>query len=361
MGGARHDGAGRDHGDRGEPTGPGSRGDALTTAAVIGCGDVSVVHLEAIEKRPGSRLVAVCDTDPGTAGAVGARRGVPAFTDHHQLLAAHRPDVVHISTPHHQHAQVAVDCLAAGVHVVLEKPVAHTLEAAEQVVAAAARHPDRKIGVCFQNRYNAAVQAAHALVRSGELGEVRGGSATVLWHRTPEYYAKRPWRGQRALSGGGVLINQAIHTLDLLQWLLGDVTRVRGQVGTNELDGVIDVEDTAQLVLHHGPTTRSVLFATTAHVVDSAVTVEVVAEHATLQIRGDLTVTWADGRVETVSERRAASGGRSYWGVSHDLLVDDFHGGLTSPEPFWISPAEGLKVSRVLHALYTGQDQDLTP
>jgi UDP-N-acetyl-2-amino-2-deoxyglucuronate dehydrogenase len=335
-------------------------GEALTTAAVIGCGDVSVVHLRAIEQLPGSRLVAVCDTDPATAAAAARATGVPAFTDHRELLARLRPDVVHIATPHHQHVPVALDCLEAGVHVLLEKPVAHTVAEAERLIGAAARHPDVKIGICFQNRYNAAVQAARTLIGSGDCGAVQGGAATVVWHRTPEYYAQRPWRGQRALSGGGVLINQAIHTLDLLQWLLGDVTSVAGQVGTNELADVVDVEDTAQLVLHHGDDRRSVLFATTAHVADSAVTLEVVAEHATLQIRGDLTVTWADGRVETVAERRADTGGRSYWGVSHELLIADFHAQLGAPEPFWISPAEGTKVSRILHDLYTANGHQVT-
>jgi len=101
---------------------------------------------------------------------------------------------------------------------------------------------------------------------------------------------------------------------------------------------------------------QAVLFATTAHVTDAAVTVEIVAENATLHVRGDLRVTWADGRVETVAERRAATGGRSYWGVSHDLLIEDFYRQLRSGDPFWISPAEGTKVSRILHDLYQGAD-----
>jgi predicted dehydrogenase len=313
---------------------------------------VSIVHLEAIDKLASSRLVAVCDTDRDTAAAAAERYQVPAFSDHRQLLATLRPDVVHISTPHHQHAEVAIDCLEAGVNVLLEKPVAHTIAEAERVLAAAARHPDVKIAVCFQNRYNAAVRAARSLIDSGDLGVVLGGSATVLWHRPPAYYAKRPWRGQRALSGGGVLINQAIHTLDLLQWLLGDVTSVAGQVGTNELGGHVDVEDTAQLVLHHGDIRRSVFFATTANVTDSVVTLEIVAERAVLQMRGDLTVSWADGRVETVSERTASTGGRSYWGVSHELLIGDFHSSLGRPGPFWIDPAEGIKTLRILDELY---------
>ncbi|MFL6064959.1 MAG: Gfo/Idh/MocA family protein [Friedmanniella sp.] len=324
----------------------------MATAAVIGCGDVSVVHLEAIEALPDTHLVAICDTDPTTAAAAAERHGVPAFADHRQLLEAVRPDVVHITTPHHQHAPVAVDCLAAGVNVLLEKPLAHNLEDAQRILAAAEEHPDTKIGVCFQNRYNAAVQAVRTLLDSGRLGAVTGSAATVLWHRTPAYYQAKPWRGRREQSGGGVLINQAIHTLDLVQWLVGEVTEVAGRAGTYSLDGVIDVEDTAQLVLRHVGNARSVFFATVANTVDAPVTLDLTAENATLHLRRDLTVAWADGRTEVVAERSATSAGRSYWGASHQLLIADFYARLGDPEPFWISPREAQKTLRILHDLY---------
>ena len=324
----------------------------MTTAAVIGCGDVSVVHLDALESLPDVQLVGICDTDPATAAAVAARRQVPAFADHHQLLAELRPDVVHITTPHHQHAAVAVDCLAAGVDVILEKPLAHTLEDASRIIAAAEANPGSRIGVCFQNRYNVAVQAARRLLESGDLGAVTGSSATVLWHRTPAYYEAKPWRGRRDQSGGGVLINQAIHTLDLVQWLVGDVTEVAGQAGTYSLAGVVDVEDTAQLVLDHQGGARSVFFATVANAVDAPVTLDVTTERATLHLRGDLTVAWADGRTDVVEERTAASAGRSYWGVSHQLLIADFYARRADDQPFWISPREALKSLEILHAVY---------
>jgi UDP-N-acetyl-2-amino-2-deoxyglucuronate dehydrogenase len=324
----------------------------VTSVAVVGCGDVSVVHLAAIGAIPGSQLVAVCDTDPNTASAVAEHHQVAPFTDHQSLLESVTPDVVHICTPHHQHAQIAVDCLAAGVNVILEKPVAHSLDEAERVVAAADRHAPVKIGICLQNRYNAPVQGAHELIASGRLGAVLGGSGTVLWRRTADYYRSRPWRGRAVESGGGVLINQAIHTLDLLQWLIGDVADVRGGTGRYALDGVIDVEDTAQLVLDHTNGARSVFFATNANVVDAPVTLEIVTEEAKLSIRGDLTVRYRDGRVETVAERRATSVGRSYWGMSHELLIADFYRRLAEPDPFWISPREASKSLRILAAVY---------
>ena len=326
-------------------------GAGMTTAAVIGCGDVSVVHFEAIEALDGSELVAVCDVDPDSAARAGERYGVPSFTSHPELLTAMRPDVVHIATPHDQHVQPAIDCLAAGVHVVVEKPVAHTRSEAERLVAAAEQPGAPKIAVCFQNRYNATSQAIVGLLASGELGSLIGGSASVCWSRRPAYYQSRPWRGQLERSGGGVLINQAIHTVDLLQWLLGAVERVRGRASRLALDGV-DVEDTAQIVLDHAGGARSVFFATNANATDSPVTLEIVTEGAELFLRRDLTVRYADGRVEVVEERQATSSGRTYWGVSHQALIADFYASLDKPEPFWIGPREAAKSLDILSRVY---------
>ena len=323
-------------------------GQLVARAAVIGCGDISVVHFAAIEALPGVELAGVCDTDPGRTEAL----AVPAYVDHRDLIDDLHPDVVHICTPHDQHEPIVIDCLERGVNVLVEKPVAHTLAGADRVTAAAEDHPDLKIGVCLQNRYNLATQAAHKLLTSGELGAIRGGSATVLWHREAGYYQARPWRGRMAHSGGGVLINQAIHTLDLMEWLLGDVIQLRGHAGRYGLDGEFDIEDTAHVLLDHAGGARSVVFATVTNVVDAPVTIEITAEHATLLIRGDLTVSYADGRTEVVAERRAGSGGRAYWGASHELLIADFYRTLHDREPFWIGPREASRSLRLIQQIY---------
>jgi predicted dehydrogenase len=221
-------------------------------------------------------------------------------------------------------------------------------------IRAAGGRPPPKIGVCLQNRYNVPVRAARQRLLSGELGAVTGASATVLWHRDAAYYRNRPWRGQRTHSGGGVLINQAIHTVDLLSWLLGEVVDVRGHAGRygSGLEDVIDVEDTANLHFTHAGGATSVLFATVTNAVDEPVTIDIVTEKATLRLCGDLTVTHTDGRIETVAERRAVTGGRDYWGVSHELLIADFYRRLPDPEPFWISPAEGTVALRLIDRIY---------
>ncbi|MFJ4172119.1 Gfo/Idh/MocA family protein [Paenarthrobacter sp. NPDC089714] len=323
----------------------------MPTAAVIGCGDVSSVHFAALATLADAELVAVCDTNPERLEAAAAAHGVPGYASHLDLLEKVRPDVVHICTPHHLHASIAADCLEAGVSVIVEKPLAHTLEEGRRLIEVAERST-AKIAVCFQNRYNATSQAMRELLDGGTLGQVLGASATVMWHRSGDYYRDRPWRGTWAGGGGGLMMNQAIHTVDLLQWLVGDVAKVEGRASTRALAGVIEVEDTAEFVAEHENGARSVFFATLANAVNAPVTLDIVTENATLSLRGELTVTYADGRVDVIPERALESGGRAYWGVSHELLIRDFYAKLNHPEPFWISPAEAAKSLRIVKDVY---------
>ena len=323
----------------------------MPKAAIIGCGDVSIVHFEALAGMGDAELVAVCDTDPGRRAAAQEANGVPGFEDYRDMLKAVAPDVVHVTTPHHEHAAIAIECLRRGVHVVLEKPLAHTLAEGERLLAAVAEST-AKIGLCFQNRYNAPVQEMRRLLDSGELGKVLGASATVMWHRQPDYYLSRPWRGSWGEGGGGLMMNQAIHTVDLLQWLVGDVVALAGSASTHLLAEAIEVEDTAEFAALHSNGARSVFYATLANTLNAPVTLDISTEKAALSLRGGLTVAYEDGRSDVVRERASGSGGRSYWGVSHALLIADFYAGLAQPGPFWIDAAEGAKSLRIVKDLY---------
>ena len=323
----------------------------MPRVAVVGCGDVSIVHFEAIEAIADAELVAVCDSDQATLKRRPRATGCRAS-----------PTIVSSWTPSRP-----MSCTS--VLRMISTPILRSIASAPELGccwrsrwptprpkgtgwSAAAAESGVKIGVCFQNRYNATAQAIHAALESGRLGAVLGGFGVVMWHRPAAYYQARPWRGRWSTSGGGVMINQAIHTLDLLQWFLGEVTQFQGGVSQRLVGGDREVEDTADLVLDHSSGARSVLFATAANGVDSPVTLEIVTEEATLYVRGDLTITYADGRVEIMPERVAGSGGRAYWGVSHQLLIRDFYDRLGEDEPFWISPAEAAKSLRVIGELY---------
>ncbi|ATG50385.1 dehydrogenase [Brachybacterium vulturis] len=327
---------------------------------LIGCGDVSVVHVEAIRDIEGLELVGVADTDPQARARAAAATGVPGFADTQELIDAAGPDAVHVATPHDQHIGPSLTALEAGVHVLQEKPLAHTLEEGRRLVdaleSAGARPGAPKVGICFQNRYNLASRRLHEMLGAGELGAVRGAWASVVWTRSADYYRARPWRGTWAGSGGGLLINQAIHTLDLVQWLLGGVERTDGHVATRKYGEVIEVEDTAELLLHHPGGITTSFFATLTAPQHRPVELELDCERAYVTLRGGtdggLTIRWADGRVETLAERSVTSGGRSYWGVSHELLIRDFYARLDEPEPFWIGPGEAMASLGILKEAY---------
>ena len=321
-------------------------------AAIVGWGDVAVIHREAIDVIDGAELVGVVDTDPERRAAAIAETGVPGFATVDELLDAVPVDVVHVTTPHDQHVTPTLQALARGVHVIQEKPLAADLAEAEQLVQAA-RTATAKVGICLQNRYNVSSQELRRLLDSGDLGAIHGAYASVVWTRTPDYYLAKPWRGSRERSGGGLLINQAIHTLDLVQWLLGDVTELKGHVSTRKFGDVIDVEDTAEMLLTHESGVQTAFYATLTAPQHRPVEIELDCENAYVTLRNGLSVAWKDGREpEFFPERQAPSGGRSYWGVSHELLIRDFYARLDDPEPFWISPAEALKSLRILKRTY---------
>lgn len=322
--------------------------------ALAGYGDVATVHLEAIDTIDGAELVGICDTDGSARERAVSVAGVPSFVDVYSLIRETQPDVLHVTTPHSQHAALTAAALEMGVHVLQEKPLAHSLGDGMRIVhaAEAAAEAGTKIGICFQNRYNVSSQQAAKLIAAGAIGEITGAYASVVWTRTDAYYTSRPWRGTWAGSGGGLLINQAIHTLDLVQWLVGDVVDIDGQTSTRRYGHLIEVEDTAEAVFTHANGAQTTFYATLTAPTTHPVEVEIVGSEGTLLIRDGLTLTSPRGTVERWDERKASSAGRTYWGVSHELLIRDFYQRIPEPEPFWISPAEAMKSLRILKSLY---------
>lgn len=335
----------------------------MTRTALVGCGDVAAVHVEAIKelgRALGIKLVAVADTNVDALQAMSARTGANAYPDLSTMLEEEDIDVLHITTPHDYHVDLAIQALEAGVHVVLEKPLANEIESARRLLDYLTEHPDApKIGVCFQNRYNQSSLELRRILDSGALGTVNGVYASVVWTRTPGYYTSKPWRGQQVRAGGGLLMNQAIHTLDLLQWLLGPVTASTGMVSTDKYADVVDVEDTAHAYLRHNTGVHTSFYGTLTNARHRHVEIEIDAAKALVELRDGLTVTWHDGSVDRYAERTQESEGRSYWGVSHELLIRDFYERLADPDPFWISPAEAMASLEIAKAIYDSSGKQL--
>ncbi|HEY4025894.1 MAG TPA: Gfo/Idh/MocA family oxidoreductase, partial [Candidatus Dormibacteraeota bacterium] len=229
---------------------------------IIGCGVIAPFHARAVGELPNARLVAVADVIPERAGRLAAEFGAEAHTEVDALLARPDVDVVSVCVPSGLHAEIGVRAAAAGKHVVVEKPIDITLEAADRLIAAC-RDRGVTMTVISQNRFRPAVQRLRELIDAGRLGRLVVGDAVVKWYRSQDYYDSGDWRGTWALDGGGSLMNQGVHYTDLLQWMMGPVDRVFARCATATHER-IEVEDVAVALLHFASGAVGVLEASTA-------------------------------------------------------------------------------------------------
>jgi UDP-N-acetyl-2-amino-2-deoxyglucuronate dehydrogenase len=213
---------------------------------LLGCGNISETHARAARAIPGVEIGALCGRSEEKARRLAALHGGTVYRDLAAFLD-HRPmEVVAIGSPSGLHAEQGVEAARHGLHVLVEKPIDITAERADRFIAAA-DEAGVKLGVFFQDRLAPDVQLLRQLVATGVLGRPVLVSGQVKWYRPPEYYAGSSWRGTWAQDGGGALLNQGIHPVDLLLWLLGPIARVTARVATQVHR--IEVEDTAVAIL----------------------------------------------------------------------------------------------------------------
>lgn len=254
--------------------------------ALLGCGRIASRHAEVLSGPvEGARLVAVCDVTEERAELFGSKYGVPHFTDVHEMMAAmgDKIDVINVLTPTGCHAQHVLDVVQYKKHVVVEKPMALTLDDAEAMIEACDR-AQVKLFVVKQNRYNVPVQKLYQSMKAGRFGKIAMATARVRWMRNQAYYDQDGWRGTW-LWDGGVFSNQASHHVDLLTWLCGDVDSVFAYTARSLVD--IEVEDTGVAVLRFRSGALGVIEATTAaRPKDLEASINILGEHGTVEIGG---------------------------------------------------------------------------
>ena len=302
-------------------------------SAIVGCGCIAQVHARALSEIPGAEPLAYADIIPERAEALAGKYGGRAYSSLEELLEHEQIDVLHICTPHYLHTPMAKMAADRGINVFTEKPPVMDREQWARFRALEGRV---RVGVCFQNRYNGSTRALRALIDSGEAGKILGSRGFVTWRRDAAYYTESGWRGSLRTEGGGALINQAVHTLDLMAYLLGEGQVLGASLANRHLKGVIEVEDTLEAALDFGDV-RGLFYATTAYSLDAPIIFELSCENATLRLEGErFTRIWKDGRVEQedYTAPDPTVPGKAYWGSSHRRCIEDFYRCVQSGERF---------------------------
>ena len=302
-------------------------------SAIVGCGGIAQVHARALSEMPEAELIAFADVIPERAETMAGKYGGRAYSSLDELLDHEKIDVLHICTPHYLHTPMARQAAELDINVFTEKP---PVIDRQQWTEFKQLGDKVRVGICFQNRYNGSTRALKDLLSTGEPGKVLGSRGFVTWRRDAPYYTESGWRGALSTEGGGALINQAIHTLDLMAYFLGPGQVLGASLSNRHLKGIIEVEDTLEAALDFGDA-RGLFYAATAYSLDAPIIFELACENATLRLEGErFTRIWRDGRMEQedYTAPDPTVPGKSYWGSSHRRCIEDFYRCVMSGERF---------------------------
>ena len=315
--------------------------------AVVGLGVIGNVHIESILDLQ-EELVAVCDIDVRKLSNYPKVKG---YVDYVQMLEEIKPDTVHICTPHYLHAEMIITALNRGVNVLCEKPLC-ICEKDIARIKEAENNSKAQLGVCHQNRYNDVNVYLKNYLADKEILSAHG---TVAWKRDQAYYAQASWRGTCEMEGGGVLINQALHTLDLLQWLCGRPRQVVSRIGNFSLKNVIEVEDTACMLCVGEK--NFTFFATNASGCDMDTQLNIkltnnetiVAYPQTLYINGQM----------ICKEETQKFSKKCCYGNGHKKLFADFYDCVLKGKKFGINGEEASKVIKIILSAYKSNGEEI--
>ena len=331
---------------------------------IVGCGLIARFHARALAEVPGARLVGLVSRSQSSAKKLAGELGLdlPLYTSLAEALAQPDVQVVIVTTPSGLHQEAAVAAAHAGKHVVVEKPLEITTERCDAIIEAC-----NKAGVqlctIFPSRFGDANMELKKAVDAGRFGRLTLGETTCKWWRPQSYYDEGGWKGTKALDGGGALMNQAIHNVDLLLWMMGPVTHISGFTATLAHER-IEVEDTAVACLRFASGALGVIQATTSVHPGLPKTIAVHGDRGTVVIEQDDILRWEltpetpeDKAIkDRFAQRTGASGGSSNPAaishVGHARQLVDFVRAIQTNSAPLVDGREGRKAVAVIEAIY---------
>ncbi len=323
---------------------------------IVGCGAIGHWHAKALQSLPDAVLVGAADGVPARAVEFGTTYGVRAFATPEALFASPDVDVACICTPSGLHAPLAIQALEAGKHVVVEKPMALTLVDADRVLEAGRRN-GRLIAVISQLRFSPAVRRLKEAVDQGRLGRLVMADLVMEYHRTQEYYDLGGWRGTWAMDGGGALMNQGIHGIDLLQYVMGPVKSVSARIAT--LVRRIEVEDTAAVVVEFENGALATVQATTSVYPGYPRRLGIHGDRGSIVLEEDTLVAWdlldpGEGPAPVLghTQSKASSDPGAVGTEGHIRQLGDFADAVRTGGRPLVDGVEGRKAVEIILAAY---------
>jgi len=322
--------------------------------AIIGCGVIAPNHAEGIVHTPNARLVAVADIVEEKARSFAQKYNCDWYLDYKKMLDRPDIDIVNICTPSGLHPEMAIEAMKRGKHVITEKPMAITLEQADAMISASKEY-NRKLACIFQRRTQSVFKKIKEVVSQGAIGKLILGDAYMKYFRSQAYYDSGDWRGTWALDGGGALMNQGIHCIDLMQWIMGEVGSVFAY--TRTLARRIEVEDTAVSVLEYKNGAIGVIEGTTSVVPGFDHRLEFHGVDGSILVDGERIARWEVPGVELKLDQETAIGStasdpRAVGYRGHMLLIQDMIDAIKNNRDPLIPGEEGKKALKIILAIY---------
>lgn len=317
----------------------------------VGCGAVAAVHLQSVSKSKNAVVYGVCDIKPNAAEEYAVEYGCKAFSSLEEVLGDDKVDSVHICTPHFLHIPMLIKTVKAGKMAVIEKPVAMNIkeyQTAKKIV------DECGVPVCsvIQNRYNNCIMRIKSIIDEGKYGRVLGLKGYIAWNRPRQYYLESDWRGRKDTEGGALVINQSLHTLDLLCYLGGTPEYIKASVDTRVLGDVIDVEDTAEATIYLENGILAHFYGTNNFSTNASYDIEVNFEQCSLRyIFGGLYEV-KNNEVTEIEHDKLTTSGKAYWGISHETLVDNFYACMAGEDREYTDFGDALLSVRLVDGIY---------
>lgn len=323
--------------------------------AIVGCGSVSKVHLEALRQIPEARVCGVWSRSPETTKRYATEYGVRAYESLQAVCDDPEVKIVTLCTPPGFHVDQGLQVAAAGKHLIIEKPLDVNYDKGKKLVETC-REKGLKLAVIYQNRYTKAAQQVKTAIDQGLLGKLILGDAYVKWYRSPEYYASADWRGSWEIEGGGSLITQAIHSIDLLQWFMGKVKSISGSIRISTHQ--IQTEDLGAAVLEFENGALGVIEGSTAIVPGFKERLEIHGQKGTIILEGGNIKEWkVDGcneadyvQTDKISYGKTDSPAISY--VNHQAQLQQIISSISNGKEPEVNGEEGLKSLAIVLGIY---------